>query len=130
VGAGIFFFGYFIFEVPSNLALERFGARLWIARIMAMLCIAAVGMFAIAPLFWTLPTAFLSAAAGIALINSIGNLAGFPAPYAMGYLKDATGGFTAGLLVVAFFPFLSAILVLILGHNPALERGLIPQGAH
>ena len=34
-GAGIFFFGYFFFEVPSNLALERFGARLWIARIMA-----------------------------------------------------------------------------------------------
>ena len=42
---------------------------------------------------WTLPTAFLSgtaAAGGIALINSIGNLAGFAAPYAMGYLKDAT----------------------------------------
>src|SRR5437762_11595714 len=33
-GAGIFFFGYFFFEVPSNLALERFGARLWIARSM------------------------------------------------------------------------------------------------
>jgi MFS transporter, ACS family, tartrate transporter len=33
-GAGIFFVGYFFFEVPSNLALERFGARLWIARIM------------------------------------------------------------------------------------------------
>ena len=33
-GAGIFFIGYFFFEVPSNLALERFGARLWIARIM------------------------------------------------------------------------------------------------
>ena len=100
---------------------------------MAMLCIAAVGMFAIAPLFWTLPTAFLSgtaAAGGIALINSIGNLAGFAAPYAMGYLKDATGGFTAGLLAVAFFPFLSAILVLILGHNPALERGPIPEAAH
>ncbi len=32
--AGIFFLGYFIFEVPSNLALERFGARRWIARIM------------------------------------------------------------------------------------------------
>ena len=61
---------------------------------------------------------------------SIGNLAGFAAPYAMGYLKDATGGFTAGLLAVAFFPFLSAILVLILGHNPALERGAIPEGAH
>src|SRR5436309_9330294 len=33
-GAGIFFFGYFIFEVPSNLLLHRFGARKWIARIM------------------------------------------------------------------------------------------------
>ncbi|MEY9302225.1 MFS family permease [Bradyrhizobium elkanii] len=33
-GAGIFFIGYFIFEVPSNLALERFGASKWIARIM------------------------------------------------------------------------------------------------
>jgi len=97
-----------------------------------MLCIAAVGMFAIAPLFWTLPTAFLSgtaAAGGIALINSIGNLAGFAAPYAMGYLKDATGGFSAGLLVVAFFPFLSAVLVLLLGHNPALERGAAPEPA-
>jgi len=33
-GAGIFFIGYFIFEVPSNLALEKFGASKWIARIM------------------------------------------------------------------------------------------------
>src|SRR5260221_14236019 len=34
LGAGIFFIGYFILEVPSNLGLERFGARRWIARIM------------------------------------------------------------------------------------------------
>src|SRR5947209_18816642 len=33
-GAGIIFIGYFIFEVPSNLALEKFGASRWIARIM------------------------------------------------------------------------------------------------
>src|SRR5262245_59794569 len=33
-GAGIFFLGYFLFEVPSNLMLERFGARIWIARVM------------------------------------------------------------------------------------------------
>jgi hypothetical protein len=45
----------------------------------------------------------------------------------MDYLKDAIGGFTAGLLAVAFFPF-SAVLVLMLGHNPALERGIIPGG--
>src|ERR1700727_4044441 len=34
LGAGIFFLGYFLLEVPSNLALQRFGARTWIARIM------------------------------------------------------------------------------------------------
>ncbi len=34
LGAGIFFFGYFIFEVPSNLVLQRVGAQIWIARIM------------------------------------------------------------------------------------------------
>src|ERR1700737_5633174 len=33
-GAGIFFIGYFLFEVPSNIALEKFGARPWIARIL------------------------------------------------------------------------------------------------
>src|SRR6202043_689161 len=44
LGAGIFFFGYFIFEVPSNLILERIGARLWIARIMLTWGIAAIAM--------------------------------------------------------------------------------------
>src|SRR3954463_14604254 len=34
LGAGLFFISYFLLEVPSNLALDRFGARLWIARIM------------------------------------------------------------------------------------------------
>ncbi len=34
IGAGLFFFGYFLFEIPSNLMLQRMGARLWIARIM------------------------------------------------------------------------------------------------
>src|ERR1700747_2573904 len=43
-GAGIFFFGYFIFEVPSNLALEPFGARLWIARIMVTWGLLSAGM--------------------------------------------------------------------------------------
>jgi hypothetical protein len=37
-----------------------------------------------------------------------------------------TGGFTAGLLAVAFFPFLSAILVLMLGHNTTLEHIVAP----
>ncbi len=36
IGAGVFFIGYFLFEVPSNLILERVGARMWIARIMIL----------------------------------------------------------------------------------------------
>lgn len=43
-GAGIFFVGYFIFEVPSNLLLERVGARIWIARIMLLWGIISAGM--------------------------------------------------------------------------------------
>ena len=43
-GAGIFFLGYFLLEVPSNLAMERFGARMWIARIMATWGVLAIGM--------------------------------------------------------------------------------------
>ena len=57
------------------------------------LSVAAAGVITSAPLFWSLPTAFLSgaaAAAGIAAINSVGNLAGFVSPYMVGWLKDLT----------------------------------------
>jgi len=43
-GAGIFFAGYILFEIPSNLALQRFGARIWIARIMISWGIIAAAM--------------------------------------------------------------------------------------
>jgi len=43
-GAGLFFIGYFLFEVPSNLALQRIGARLWIARIMIVWGVVASAM--------------------------------------------------------------------------------------
>ncbi|MCC7053197.1 MAG: MFS transporter [Gemmatimonadaceae bacterium] len=67
-------------------------------------------------LFWTLPTAALrgaSAAAGIAAVNSIGNLAGFLSPYIIGVAKDATGSATAGLYVIAVFLLIGAGLVMI-----------------
>jgi len=59
--------------------------------IMALLCFAQIGVSAVPPMFWPLPASFLtgaSAAAGIAAINSLGNLSGFAGPYAMGYLKE------------------------------------------
>jgi D-galactonate transporter len=99
---------------------------------MAVLTVAGLGIFAALPVFWTLPTALLTgtaAAGGIALINSIGNLAGFAGPYAMGFIKDATGGFAWGLLFIAALAFMSFVVVLLLGHDPELERGAATEPA-
>ena len=61
---------------------------------MIVLTVAAIGVFCTFAVFWTLPTAWLSgtaAAGAIALINSVGNLAGFGGPYLIGWVKEATG---------------------------------------
>jgi len=87
---------------------------------MACLSIAGFGVFAVLPVFWTLPTAFLSgaaAAAGIAMINALGNLAGFIGPYAMGWIKDATGSFSGGLLFIAACGLVAMIIVILLPHE-------------
>jgi len=92
---------------------------------MMALSIAGFGIFACLPVFWTLPTAFLSgpaAAGGIAIINSIGNLAGFAGPFVVGRIKDATGSYTGGLLLLSAAGFIAMIIVLALGHDRSLER--------
>lgn len=79
------------------------------------LSMAAAGVLTCAPLFWSLPTAFLAgtgAAAGIAVINSVGNLAGFVSPYMIGYLRDLTDSTRIGMYVLAGMLVLGAILVL------------------
>jgi D-galactonate transporter len=81
----------------------------------AFLSLAAAGVLTCAPLFWSLPTAFLhgaAAAAGIAMINSIGNLAGFVSPYAIGLLKDLTGSTEFGMYMLAIMLVLGAAAVL------------------
>jgi D-galactonate transporter len=80
----------------------------------AFLSLAAAGTLTCAPLFWSLPTAFLSgtgAAAGIAVINSVGNLAGFVSPYLIGYLKDLTHSTQIGMYVLAGMLVVGAIAV-------------------
>jgi MFS family permease len=70
----------------------------------AALSLAAAGAISCAPLFWSLPTAFLAgagAAAGIAVVNSVGNLAGFVAPFVVGWAKDATGSAAVGMYAIA-----------------------------
>ena len=80
---------------------------------MIVLTVAAIGIFCTFAVFWTLPTAWLSgtaAAGGIALINSIGNLAGFGGPYLIGWVKDTTGSTSNGLLVLSLLPLLAGLL--------------------
>jgi D-galactonate transporter len=92
---------------------------------MVAFSLAGFGIFGALPVFWTLPTAFLSGAAaagGIAIINSIGNLSGFAGPYVMGWVKDHTGSFTDGLLVLGATAIVAMVIVLALGHDTALEK--------
>jgi len=92
---------------------------------MLALSVAAFGVFGALPVFWALPTSFLSGAAaagGIAIINSIGNLSGFVGPYLVGYIKDKTGGFEGGLLCLAAFGAIAMVIVLLLRHDGALEE--------
>ena len=84
---------------------------------MVALSVAGFGIFGCLPVFWTFPAAFLSGAAaagGIALINSIGNLAGFAGPYAMGSIKDMTGSYTGGLLSLSAVGLIAMAIVLAL----------------
>jgi ACS family tartrate transporter-like MFS transporter len=92
---------------------------------MLSLCVAGFGIFANLPVFWTLPTAFLSgaaAAAGIAVINSIGNLAGFAGPFAMGWIRDQTGSYAGGLLLLAALGIIALGILLMIGQDEVPER--------
>jgi len=81
----------------------------------AFLTLAAAGVISSAPLFWSLPTAFLggsAAAAGIAAINSVGNLAGFASPYLIGWIRDLTQRTDNGMYVLTAILVCGVILVL------------------
>ncbi len=74
-----------------------------------------VGQRSVMSVFWAIPPILLAgtaAAAGIAMINAIGNLGGFVGPWVMGAIKDATGGFAGGFLALATSLVIEAILVL------------------
>jgi nitrate/nitrite transporter NarK len=81
---------------------------------MGALSLATMGIISTLPAFWALPTAFLggtAAAAGLALINSVGNLAGFLSPTLVGRIKDATHSTSTGLYVIAACLGLAAVLI-------------------
>jgi MFS transporter, ACS family, tartrate transporter len=78
-------------------------------------CVVASCIYSVFGPFWSLPSKFLtgySAAAGIALINSLGNVGGFVGPYAIGAIIKQTGSSRAGLMFVAIALLISATLIL------------------
>jgi ACS family tartrate transporter-like MFS transporter len=93
------------------------GTSLWTV---IALGVAIVGIYCAITVFWTLPPAFLTgtaAAGGIALVNAIANLGGFFGPSIMGYLKDATGNYSAGFFTLGGGLIMTGITVLMLGRS-------------
>lgn len=89
---------------------------------MVAVSVCAVGVMCALPTFWALPTTFLSgaaAAAGLALVNSIGNIAGFVAPYVTGWLADLTGSERTGLWVVGAAMVSAGVIAVLLKAAPA-----------
>lgn len=98
----------------------------------AIVTTTACAIFAALPNFWALPARFLSgaaAAAGIALINTVGNVAGFVAPYITGIAKDMSGSFQLPMLIVGAMMLMSAVLAFSLGCTSA-QTSLEPVEAH
>ena len=92
---------------------------------MAAVTLAAFGIFSALPTFWTLPTAILSgtaAAAGIAWINSIGNLGGYIGPTIFGSLRDRMGNDIYAVMFLASLSAVAVVLVLVIGHDARTER--------
>ena len=89
------------------------------------LCLALMGVYGSFPIFWTLPTAFLTgtaAAAGIALINSLGNLAGYFGPQVVAWLTRDSGDFGPALFALGLSMLTPAGVVLVL-RTTALPHG-------
>ena len=92
--------------VPTSLGLS-----------LAALSLAAMGVWGTLGPFWALPTAFLTgraAAGGVALVNSVANIGGFIGPTVVGYVRDATGSFAAGLWLLAGGLVVGAVITLCL----------------
>jgi ACS family tartrate transporter-like MFS transporter len=105
--------------IIGAIALMMLGATATISSFFSVMlwCLVASGIYSLFGPFWSLPNEFLtgfSAAAGIALINSVGNLGGFVGPYAMGAISRQTGSFHGGLVFAGISLFASAMLMLAL----------------
>ena len=99
---------------------------------MLALSISALGANSAKPLVWTFPATCLSggaAAAGIAAINSIGNLGGFVGPYAVGWAKDTFGSYLAGFVLIGACPVIAAVIVVLLTREKRIPAAAASRSA-
>jgi MFS transporter, ACS family, tartrate transporter len=118
----------------ASLGLVLAGFAGSVLAVLLALTLVNIGISSAKPPLWSMPTLFLSgsaAAAGIATINSIGNLGGFVGPAMIGWIKDITGSFQGGLFFVAGLLVLSAVLTLVLARSQrtstATAANALPQ---
>jgi MFS transporter, ACS family, tartrate transporter len=105
----------FITCVISTLGLIIAGLTVGTAWSLVGIVIAAIGFYGTKGPFWSMPTMFLTgpaAAAGIAWINSLGNLGGFFGPSIVGWAKQLSGSFAGGLYALALCALVSAVVSL------------------
>jgi nitrate/nitrite transporter NarK len=97
------------------------------------MCLAAIGVYAPFGVWWSYPTTFLSGAAAagaIGLINSFGNIGGFAGPYLMGFLKQLTGGYTAGWVYLSLSMLGAGLLMLTFKQHLPAESGSAAEPQH
>jgi nitrate/nitrite transporter NarK len=107
-----------ILNLVAALVLSAVGlaaSTLFDAMIPALICLtlALIGTISARTVFYTIPQSFLTGAAaagGLAFINSVGAFGGFVGPYLVGYLKDATGSYNAGMLGMAAILLVSVFI--------------------
>ncbi|MFS2011955.1 MFS transporter [Azospirillum sp. CT11-132] len=117
----------------ASAGLVLAGYSTTVIAVLAALTLVNIGISSAKPPLWSMPTLFLSgpaAAAGIATINSIGNLGGFVGPTMIGWIKDMTGSFVGGLYVVAGLLILSAVLTLVLARSSRRQTPAHPAVQH
>ena len=103
--------------------------------VIAAFSLASFGMLGSLPVFWSLPTAFLSAtaaASGIAFINSVGNISGYAAPQFVGIVHDTTGSYQLPMLVMGMIVLIGGLLVPVAVRRqfrqvPVTADGFIPE---
>ncbi|EJN08145.1 MFS transporter [Herbaspirillum sp. YR522] len=95
------------------------------AGVVAALAVSSAGTMGAIPIFWQLPGQYLSGSAiaiGLAVINSVANLAGYFSPQLLGYLKSTTGSYTRGLTGIALVELLATVLILVFIARPVRPR--------